>query len=605
MYKSLKTNQVVLLKGSTGSGKTATAFFVAHMMEMAGYHLHLAKNPADLLKFSSTKKTIFLFDDVCGRVSLNRHCADLWEMYQDQIKRLLKHNLNIKLLLTSCNQIDFKKLINCHNPYHLSEYIITLSLKERRRIALKYMSELVSKEINDNTIMMYPFFPLLCTLYDGKGLQNVQKLFTSPTEVIHKELGIMAFKGDFSFLALAFLVICNNRVKIAILKQWSDFFNHTFLSICDELGGQIGSIPPWSIILSGLKQLENIYTSEIDGHFQTMHPKIFDIIADYFGPRMIESILKYGSINFIADRMLLESMNLPQQQNAILIPNNLEDLYLKTMLDSAKKGEYWQCFGNIQSPNISYRNKFMAYLKTNTKRNFPPIDGLHPLYVSSFLGYQDYTQYFIEHNKCLINSPDSIGRTPLYAASRNGFQEIVKALIKSGAFVNTTTYSGWSPLIIATHKGHSEIVRILLRNRANANASKVLSPLFIASQNGFLWIVKCLLECNASVSFENEMGWTALHIACQNGHTDIVEMLIKACCDVNALEHRKWSPLHIACAKGHTNIVNVLLKCRKLMIDQEGEKGRLAIRLAEQCGYSEIVNTRNIQSKIKLFAKKS
>jgi hypothetical protein len=118
--------------------------------------------------------------------------------------------------------------------------------------------------------------------------------------------------------------------------------------------------------------------------------------------------------------------------------------------------------------------------------------------------------------------------SPLYAASQQGDIEVVKVLIASGADVNKTTPNGASPLYIASHKGHLEIVKTLLA--AGADVNKTIT---------------------GEVS--------SLYIASQNGHLEVVKALIAAGADVNKTMTGEVSPLYIASQCGHLEIVKTLL----------------------------------------------
>lgn len=543
-------------------------------MAKEGYDIHTARSPVDLIELASRKKELYIFDDVCGRFALNNSCVDLWEQYETDIKCLLERNTKVKLLFTSRPQIAIKDNLMFYSTLHISEINLTLSLDERRSIALSYMSKSVVENIDDTTVLMYPFFPFLCERYADNKIQTLEEFFTTPAKIIHEELQSMACKDKLSFFALSFLVISNNKIVIENLKQRSEIFDQISRSICEEFDGEIHFRPTRRSVLSRLERMQNIYTSKLNGSFQTIHDKMFDIVSAYFGPKFLQSILLYGSSAFIANRMLLESLEERKEENIILIPENFEKMYFNRMLRSITEGEYWESFGNIQSKATSYRKKILGYLAMKEITEIQPSKGIHPLFISSFLGYTDFLKYLLKHNKNLINLPDSIGRTPLFAASRNGFSNIVKTLIRNGANVNTYTPDGWSPLIIATHKGHSDIVELLFQNGAMVNATKHISPLYIACENGSVRITELLLQHNmhkALLAFKNEFGWTPLHIACQNGHVSIVKMLVKAGCDINAVECKKCTALDVAIANKHIKIVQFLRMCKRLKCARVGK----------------------------------
>jgi ankyrin repeat protein len=54
------------------------------------------------------------------------------------------------------------------------------------------------------------------------------------------------------------------------------------------------------------------------------------------------------------------------------------------------------------------------------------------------------------------------------------------------------------------------------------------TPLFIASQNGYIDIVRALIAAHAGVDIAANNGATPLSVARWDGHTDIVHALIAA-----------------------------------------------------------------------------
>lgn len=67
-------------------------------------------------------------------------------------------------------------------------------------------------------------------------------------------------------------------------------------------------------------------------------------------------------------------------------------------------------------------------------------------------------------NKKKLNVGDSLNRTILYLASRNGYFHIVDYLINIGTDLNKVQNSGSTPLHGAAYYGHESIVKILLEN---------------------------------------------------------------------------------------------------------------------------------------------
>jgi hypothetical protein len=89
--------------------------------------------------------------------------------------------------------------------------------------------------------------------------------------------------------------------------------------------------------------------------------------------------------------------------------------------------------------------------------------------------------------------------TPLYIAAELGYLNIVKELIKAGAFLNTGDCGTCeSPLLAATKGGKLNIVKYLLKSGAGYGSNYFVgSPLHVAAENGYLGIVKELLKYGA------------------------------------------------------------------------------------------------------------
>ncbi|XP_063409032.1 ankyrin-1-like [Mytilus trossulus] len=148
------------------------------------------------------------------------------------------------------------------------------------------------------------------------------------------------------------------------------------------------------------------------------------------------------------------------------------------------------------------------------------------------------------------------------------------------------SYYGHTPLYFASMLGHTEVVAFLLENKSDANicsknnttalhaacrfdkmnfstkphSSFNMTPLFVASSNGNVDLVKLLLEHNANPNWGNRFNETPLYSATEKGKIEIVNMLLEFNADPNLCNNHNVSPLQAAATvKEFSEIVSLLL----------------------------------------------
>jgi len=130
------------------------------------------------------------------------------------------------------------------------------------------------------------------------------------------------------------------------------------------------------------------------------------------------------------------------------------------------------------------------------------------------------------------------GATPLYLASQEGHVEVVRRLLKHGARVDSADADGWLPLHAAAHNGHLACVDLLLE----AHRLKRIG-----------------LDMASSNTGTEPKGATALHLACRENHLDVVKALLRADAHPKARTRGNATPLHFAAGFGSPDIVSALL----------------------------------------------
>ncbi len=162
-----------------------------------------------------------------------------------------------------------------------------------------------------------------------------------------------------------------------------------------------------------------------------------------------------------------------------------------------------------------------------------------------------------------------------------------------------------SPLTYASYSGKIETVKFLLKQYGkylqlnpgleNFKLDPLLEkeqrhdlPLYWASLNGHLNVVKCLVSAKASVHLSNCMLSTPLHAAASNGHLAVMEYLIGKHADINAVDIFSFTPLMAAVQGGHLKSVEYLLQ-RRADPSVASREGYTVMHLAALHGHHHIV----------------
>lgn len=159
-----------------------------------------------------------------------------------------------------------------------------------------------------------------------------------------------------------------------------------------------------------------------------------------------------------------------------------------------------------------------------------------------------------------LDQPNKKGSFPLYVAVKNNAIDIVKLLLKAGAYINQSC-TGTTPFMLAANLGHLEIELLLIEFNADV---KLIShhdtfPLYEAVKNNDAGIARQLIEAGADINQSYE-GTTPLMLAAELGYLEIAQLLIAFNADVRLTNTYGRTALHIAASCGQLDIVKLLFK---------------------------------------------
>lgn len=155
---------------------------------------------------------------------------------------------------------------------------------------------------------------------------------------------------------------------------------------------------------------------------------------------------------------------------------------------------------------------------------------------------------------------------------------------RSDSVAESVDARGRSHLFMAANCGNIGTVDRLLASGLNPNVhveEHGWTPLYAASRNGHLEVVKRLLQHGAQVNETINSGATAMHGACAFGQEQVARVLIDHGARLDMTTKHGELPLHTAARNGYMHVVSLLLATDKSLIDRKRfNDGSTALHLA-------------------------
>ncbi|VDI12370.1 Hypothetical predicted protein [Mytilus galloprovincialis] len=316
-------------------------------MTKHGYTVIPCSKPEDIGKwFKHGRKTLFVFDDVCGRYTLNQQIYTDWKQSLDHIKSLLVDKC-CKIISTCRLEVYKDELFSNLSIFKmcnidLSSQEFKLSAAEKLALAEVYFKENTDevKELSEK----YDFFPLLCSLYHKQNLQknvSVTSFFRNPFEVFKDQLVQMYGESDAGKMQYCSLVLCvmfNNTLTEENLSPKDKKIGAVIEDLLEEC--ELNKGTSIKRLKKSLETLEGTYVVKEDNTYKIIHDKLFDFLAKYFGEKMIQIFIDHANTDFIRERFLWKiTDNMGTEiEFVIRIPDNYINRYIDRLLTDWENG---------------------------------------------------------------------------------------------------------------------------------------------------------------------------------------------------------------------------------------------------------------------------
>ncbi len=213
---------------------------------------------------------------------------------------------------------------------------------------------------------------------------------------------------------------------------------------------------------------------------------------------------------------------LKEEQNEIVPIDNNNQTYPNSL---GIENEDFTCY----TPQIEYPQSVLNEISA-------------PKYKSNIGDSKKNTKKRITHRKSLIDFKNAQGQSPLKLASNQLSFEIMRALVFSGADVNTTDDNGNTPLHSVVCQdvnngsydmdNHHKCMQLLLSEKTDVNIQNNLgqTPLHLAAEAGCEECLHVLLSNRALGCVQDSNGDTPLHLSVETKNLECVRKIMSFPC---------------------------------------------------------------------------
>ncbi|CAK7316060.1 Ankyrin repeat and SOCS box protein 2 [Vulpes lagopus] len=175
---------------------------------------------------------------------------------------------------------------------------------------------------------------------------------------------------------------------------------------------------------------------------------------------------------------------------------------------------------------------------------------------------------------------------PVLKAIKEGDEEALKAMIKSGKNLAEPNKEGWLPLHEAAYYGQLSCLKTLQQAYPAVIDQRTLqeeTALYLATCRGHLDCLQSLLQAGAEPDISNKSRETPLYKACERKNVEAVRILVQYNADTNHRCNRGWTALHESVSRNDLEVMEILVS-RGAKVESKNAYGITPLFVAAQSG---------------------
>ncbi|CAC5356083.1 unnamed protein product [Mytilus coruscus] len=526
----LETNNLVIIVGSSGEGKS----FIARQLE----HIEHFKTSENVLYVViTTRPDIF-----------------------SELKKLFENRPFFDEFLT----VDLNAI-----GLTFGEKVEIFRKHEQKCNGLKFDEKSVTNICKFDT----PSFPNCVEMFftNATAYKKGLEFFRNPTQFLNTEIE-QVFREDKALYTLMVLLAMNDGMLIEcnLLKTIESTNRDILKVLLDTIGNADCPKQIQAMLLKVLAKSQS-FIQQQNGFVRFRYRCISHAVCASFGQTMTEEALMYLPIEFIFQKVFVDGSNHSKDEEGILLPINCYLHLAKRLVVELEHGCIQQvckhnafkspcfscCFITLVKENDKQQIKFMIQITERSQKNGALWNG-SLLYWSAAVGEENLLLRLLMEDLYTDLEDKYFVRTQASAALQCASQRrfsgtAISKLIELQADVNTSIHLS----------KREQTYNCDHCNLQDQNGITPLQSSIFGSKEINLENVELILKSGVQFK-ENAVSYRPLIMAVKKRHVQLIELLLRYDIDINAFDNDLHSALYYCVEQDDVDIIKLIMKKSKI-----------------------------------------